>query len=51
MINELELKQVLTNLRGWACWDFKSYPLKDTEARIVIEALEECIQRRDDEKK
>ena len=51
MSDKLEYKQMLTNLKGWACWDFKSYPLKETEARILIEALEECIQRREKNEK
>lgn len=46
MPETLEIKQVLTNLTGWACWDFKSYPLREEEARVVISALEEIIKEK-----
>ena len=46
MDNDLEIKQILTNLKGWACWDFKDYPLREGEAAVIISALEECLEHR-----
>lgn len=46
MANDLEIKQILTNLKGWACWDFKAYPLQEKEAAVIISALEGCQEHR-----
>lgn len=46
MANDLEIKQILTNLKSWACWDFKAYPLQEKEAAVIISALEECLEHR-----
>ena len=51
MPDDLELKQILTNLKGWACWDFKSYQLRENEAQIVIAALEACLKNRETKKR
>jgi len=42
----LEIKAVLVNLKGYKAWEYNAYRLKESEAKIIIEALEECLSRR-----
>lgn len=47
MDEALKFKQILVNIRNWVCWEYKDFSLREDEARIVAEALEEAIQRRE----
>ena len=36
----MEIYEVLTNLKGFDCWDFKNYSLSKAEADAIIDELE-----------
>lgn len=39
---EINLNDVLTNLKNYDSWDYKNYPLSKEEATIIIKACERC---------
>jgi hypothetical protein len=41
----MRIKEVLANLMSFDCWSFKHYSLTKEEAKVVINALEQCRWR------
>lgn len=38
-------REVLVNIKGFDMWEFANYKMSQDEAKVVIEALEEKVQR------
>lgn len=37
---EMDIRDVVTNLKNFECWDFKHYELRKEEAEAIIRAFE-----------